>query len=96
MPRSRHWKQAALVIGEEEFLSSSAEQVAAWLQADKARSGARRCEALRTLRDDLSAERMLRRAVLFAARHAAANRTRWETVDADGDVLLPPERVLGD
>ena len=94
VPRSRHWSHATLVVSVDEFLAASAADVAAWLTEEKQRHQAQRCEALRRLREDLSAVQVLRRAVLFAAKQPPVPPGEPERPSADADVLLPRLHVL--
>ena len=94
VPRSSHWSRAALVVSVDEFLAASAADVAAWLTEEKQRHQAQRCEALRRLREDLSAVQVLRRAVLFAAKQPPVPLGEPERPSADADVLLPRLHVL--
>ena len=65
VPRARAWRRAVLVVADDDFVASSAAAVARWLRSELG-GAAKRCEALRELREQMAAREVLRRAVLDA------------------------------
>ena len=90
VPRSRFWRDATLVLRAADFMRMDAAALSAYLEGAVAskREAARRCAALRALRDDLSGARMLAHAVHVAANLSAAYGAH--RVVADFETLLPP------
>ncbi len=90
VPHSRHWAAATLVISEVDFMRMDAAELVAWLRSHYeagAGSAKRRCDALRSLREDMLAPRVLARAVRVAANLSRAYSSG--DVIADAHALRP-------
>ena len=91
VPRSRFWAASVIVLRASDFVLMDAAALVTFLEATLASrpAAARRCAALRALRDDLKAAPVLSRAVHAAVNLSAAYRPH--RVIADFDVLQPPD-----